>query len=254
MDLGLRGRKVFITGASRGIGRAIAERFAAEGAAIAICARSASQIEETARALKAKGAAVFARGVDVADPKALAAWITEGAATLGGLDVFVANASALAPTSTPDDFRKGFDVDVMQMVTAADAALPFLERSGHGSMVAIASISGVQDYGYVESAYGAMKAALLFYMKSLSRKLGRKGIRVNAVSPGPIYFDGGFWQDVERKQPDVYREVVEENAMRRMGKPEEIANVVAFLASPQASYVNGANIVVDGGHTRRIPN
>ena len=252
MDLGLRGRRVFITGASRGIGRAIAERFAAEGAALAICARSAAQIEEAARALKAKGAQVFARGVDVA--KALAAWIREGAAALGGLDVFVANASALAPTSTPDDFRKGFDIDVMQMVTGADAALPLLEKSGHGAIVAIASISGVQDYGYGESAYGAMKAALLFYMKSLSRKLGRKGIRVNAVSPGPIYFDGGFWQDVERNEPDVYRAVVEENAMRRMGKPEEIANVVAFLASSQASYVNGANIVVDGGHTRRIPN
>ena len=254
MSLELKGRKVFITGSTKGIGRAIAERFVAEGCAVAICSRSAGQVDEMARALTAKGAKVFARAVDVADPKALAAWIKEGAAALGGLDVFVANASALAPTSEPDDFRKGFDVDVMQMVTAADAAVPFLKKSGAGSIVTIASISGVQDYGYAESAYGAMKAALLFYMKSLSRKLGRKGIRVNAVSPGPIYFNGGFWHDVERNEPDVYRAVVEENAMQRMGKPEEIANVVAFLASSQASYINGANIVVDGGHTRRIPN
>ena len=254
MGLGLKGRKVFITGSTRGIGRAIAERFVAEGCAVAICSRNASQVDEAARALKAKGATVFARSLDVADPKALAAWINDGATELGGLDVFVANASALAPTSTPEDFRKGFDIDVMQMVTGADAALPWLKKSDAGSIVAIASISGVQDYGHGESAYGAMKAALLFYTKSLSRKFGRKGIRVNAVSPGPIYFDGGFWQDVERNQPDVYREVVEENALRRMGKPEEIANVVAFLASAEASYVNGANIVVDGGHTRRIPN
>ena len=142
----------------------------------------------------------------------------------------------------------------MHMVTGATAALPLLEKSEAPAIIAIASISGVEDYGYSEAAYGAMKAALLFYMKSLSRKLGKKGIRVNAVSPGPIYFPGGFWEDVERNSPDVFRAVVEENASRRMGKPGEIANVVAFLASPQASYVNGANYVVDGGHTRRIQN
>ena len=254
MGLELKGRKVFITGSTKGIGRAIAERFVAEGCAVAICSRNAGQVDEAARALKAKGAKVFGRAVDVADAGALTAWIKDGAAELGGLDVFVANASALAPTSTPDDFRKGFDVDVMQMVTGAEAALPWLKKSDAASIVAIASISGVQDYGYGESAYGAMKAALLFYVKSLSRRFGKKGIRVNAVSPGPIYFDGGFWHDVERNQPDVYREVVEENALQRMGKPEEIANVVDFMASAEASYVNGANIVVDGGHTRRIPN
>lgn len=254
MDLGLKDRKVFITGSTRGIGRAIAERFAAEGSAVAICSRNASHVTETARALEARGTRVFARAVDVADPKQLQAWISDGAKALGGLDVFIANASALAATTSPEEFRKSFDVDVMHMVTGTDAALPWLEKSGAGAIIAIASISGVQDYGYSESAYGAMKAALLFYMKSLSRKIGKKGIRVNAVSPGPIYFDGGFWQEVERKQPEVYREVVAENALRRMGKPEEIANVVAFLASSQASYLNGANIVVDGGHTRRIPN
>jgi 3-oxoacyl-[acyl-carrier protein] reductase len=112
----------------------------------------------------------------------------------------------------------------------------------------------VEDYGYSEAAYGAMKTALLFYMKSLSRKIGKKGIRVNAISLGPIYFPGGFWEEVERNSPDVFQAVVQENASRRMGKPEEIANVVAFLASPQASYVNGANVVIDGGHTPRFQN
>lgn len=254
MNLQLTGRKAFITGATRGIGRAITERFAAEGCAVAICSRNAGQVNEAAGILRAGGAKVFARAVDVADPRALEAWINDGAAELGGLDILVANASGLAAKVTPEEFRKGFDIDVMQLVTGAGAALPFLEKSGAGAIIAIASISGVEDYGYSESAYGAMKAALLFYMKSLSRKVGKKGIRVNAVSPGPIYFEGGFWQDVERNQPDVFRSVIEENAMGRMGKPEEIANVVAFLASAQASYVNGANFVVDGGHTRRIQN
>ena len=254
MDLQLKGRKVFVTGSTRGIGLAIAERFVAEGASVAICARSAAQVAQTARALENKGGKVFARSFDVADPQALQAWIADGAQALGGLDVFVANASGLAANTTPAEFKKGFDIDLMHMVTGATAAMPLLEKSQAPAIITIASISGVEDYGYSEAAYGAMKAALLFYMKSLSRKLGKKGIRVNAVSPGPIYFPGGFWEEVERNSPDVFRAVVEENASRRMGKPGEIANVVAFLASPQASYVNGANYVVDGGHTRRIQN
>ena len=254
MDLQLRGRKAFVTGSTRGIGRAIAEKFAQEGCSVAICARSADQVAAAAKALEAKGAKVFARVVDVADPRALEAWVTDGARALGGLDIFVANASGLAASVSPEEFRKGFDIDVMQVVTGVGAAVPMLEKSDAAAVVAIASISGVEDYGYSESAYGAMKAALLFYMKSLSRKVAKKGIRVNAVSPGPIYFEGGFWHDVERNDPEVFRSVLEQNPMRRMGKPEEIANVAAFLASPMASYVTGANVVVDGGHTRRIQN
>ena len=254
MDLQLRGRKAFVTGSTRGIGRAIAEKFAEEGCSVAICARSADQVAAAAKALEAKGAKVFARVVDVADPRALEAWVTDGARALGGLDIFVANASGLAASVSPEEFRKGFDIDVMQVVTGVGAAVPMLEKSDAAAVVAIASISGVEDYGYSESAYGAMKAALLFYMKSLSRKVAKKGIRVNAVSPGPIYFEGGFWHDVERNDPEVFRSVLEQNPMRRMGKPEEIANVAAFLASPMASYVTGANVVVDGGHTRRIQN
>ncbi len=254
MDLQLKGRKAFVTGSTRGIGRAIAERFAQEGCSVAICARNAAQVADTVEALKVEGAKVFGRAVDVADPKALESWIADGARALGGLDIFVANASGLAAGAAPEDFRKGFDIDLMHTVTGVAASLPMLEKSGSGTIVAIASISGVEDYGYSESAYGAMKAALLFYMKSLSGKIAKKGIRANVVSPGPIYFNGGFWHDVEQNDPELFRSIVEKNPMRRMGKPEEIANVVAFLASPMASYVNGANVVVDGGHTRRIQN
>jgi len=254
MDLQLKGRRAFVTGSTRGIGRAITHRLAEEGCSLAICARDANQVAEAARALEKKGTMVFARAVDVADRSALEAWIGEGARALGGFDIFVANASGLAASAAPAEFRKGFDIDLMQVVTGVGAALPMLEMSDAGAVIAIASISGVEDYGYSESAYGAMKAALLFYMKSLSRKLAKKGIRANAVSPGPIYFEGGFWHDVERNDPKLFHSILEQNAMHRMGTPEEIANVVAFLASPMASYVTGANVVVDGGHTRRIQN
>jgi NAD(P)-dependent dehydrogenase (short-subunit alcohol dehydrogenase family) len=254
MDLQLKGRKAFITGSTRGIGRAIADRLAEEGCAVAVCARRTEEVEDAVKTLTAKGVAAYGRAIDVADPEALRSWIADGAARLGGVDVFVANASGLAAGTSPEEFRKGFDIDVMHMVNGVDAALPMLEASAAGSVVTIASISGVEDYGYSEAAYGAMKAALLFYMKSLSGKLGKKGIRVNAVSPGPIYFEGGFWHDVERNDPKLFASVIEKNPLRRMGSPEEIANVVAFLASPLASYVSGANYVVDGGHTRRIQN
>ena len=253
MDLQLKGRKAFVTGGTKGIGRAIAERFVAEGASVAICSRGEANVAEAKRALEAKGGKVFARAVDVADPKALEAWIADGAKALGGLDVFVANASALAEDTSAEWFRKGFDIDVMHTYTGANAAMKLMDKAG-GAIIAITSISGVETYGYPEAAYGAMKAALLFYVKALSRKVGKKGIRVNAVSPGPIYFDGGYWQGVEKNDQETFKSVVAENSMRRMGKPEEIANVVAFLASPMASYVTGANYVVDGGHTRRIQN
>lgn len=254
MDLQLKGKKVLVTGATKGIGRAIAELFVAEGAAVGLCARSEKPVADAVKALKKHGGTVWGRALDVGDAAALKAWIEEGAKVLGGIDVFVANASGLAEKVTPEEFRKGYDVDVMHTVNGATAAMPWLEKSHGASIIAIASISGVEDYGYSEAAYGAMKAALLFYMKSLAAHVAPKGIRANCVSPGPIQFPGGFWEEVEKKHPNVHRDVKAKNPMNRMGRPEEIANTVAFLASPLASYINGANIVVDGGHTRRVQN
>lgn len=252
MDLQLEGKRALVTGATRGIGRAIAERLLSEGCAVSICARRKDEVEAAVAALSAGGRKAIGRAVDVADRDALVTWVTDSADQLGGIDILVANASGLATSVAPEEFRKGFDVDVMHTVNAYTAARPFLERSGSGAIVAIASISGVEDFGYAESAYGAMKAALMFYMKSLSGKVAKKGIRANVVSPGPIEFPGGYWEEVSQKDPKQYKEVCARNAMGRMGRPEEIASAVAFLASPAASYITGANLVVDGGHTRRI--
>ncbi len=254
MDLQLQGRRVLVTGGTRGIGRAIAERFVAEGARVAICARRSAEVATAVKELSRTGAPALGSALDVGDKAALDAWVTDCAKSLGGIDVIVANASGLASKPTPDEFRKGFDVDLMHTVNMAHAAMPHLEKSGQGAIIAIASISGIEDYGYSESAYGALKAALNFYVKSLSGRVAAKGIRANVVSPGPIIFPGGFWDEFEQKNPTEFGDVIAKNAMGRMGKPEEIANVVAFLASPMASYVTGTNVVVDGGHTKRVQN
>lgn len=255
MDLQLAGKKALVTGATRGIGRAIAELFASEGADVAICARDSNAVTETIGALKSKGVNAWGQSVDVADVTALRSWVESAAATLGGIDLLVANASALSFGLNLECFQAAFEVDLMHTVTAVEAAMPHLQQSQAGSIIAIGSIAGVEDTAlnsYAEVSYGAMKAALIFYMKSLARDVAPKGIRANVVSPGSTYFDGGAWQQIERQQPDLFRSAIAMSPMGRMARPEEIANVVAFTASPMASYVTGANIVVDGAFTRRF--
>jgi 3-oxoacyl-[acyl-carrier protein] reductase len=254
MDLGLKGRKALITGSTKGIGRAIAERLIAEGCDVAICARTASDVDRAVAELSKQGAKAVGQALDVSDAAKLKGWIQDAAGELGGLDIFVANASALASGSAPLAFEQAFDVDLMHTVNGVTAALPLLEKSEAGAIVAIASISGVEDYGYDSAAYGTMKAALLYYMKTLANDLASKGIRANVVSPGTTYFKGGHWRQIELEQPEVFAETMKRNPLGRMATAEDIANAVAFVASPAAGFVVGANIVVDGGFTRRIQN
>lgn len=255
MDLQLAGMKALVTGSTRGIGRAIAERLASEGADIAICARHGDRVKDTVAALQTKGVNAWGKSVDVTDATALREWVEGAEAALGGIDILVANASALSFGVSIEAFRAAFDVDLMHTVTAVEAALPHLKRSRAGSIVAIGSIGGVEDTelnSYAEVSYGAMKAALHFYIKSLARTVAPNGIRANVVSPGATYFEGGAWQQIEREQPDVFRTAIALSPLGRLARPEEIANVVAFTVSPVASYLSGANVVVDGAFTRRF--
>ena len=255
MDLQLTGKKALVTGSTRGIGLAIAERLALEGADVAICARSGDAVKDAVKALESKGGKAWGRSVDVKDPAALRSWVESAAAALGGVDILVANASALSFGLSIEAFQSAFDVDLIHTVTAVEAVMPHLERSRAGSIVAIGSIGGVEDSelnAYTEVSYGAIKAALHFYIKSLARTVAPKGIRANVVSPGSTFFDGGAWDRIKSEQPEHFRNAVAMIPMGRMARPEEIANVVAFVASPAASYVSGANLVVDGSFTRRI--
>lgn len=252
MDLRLKGKKAIVTGGTRGIGRAIAEELAAEGADVAICARHREQIDATVAALKTKGIKAWGGTVDVSDTKALRAWVAEAAGALGGLDIFVANVSALAVAADEATWRKSFDIDVMGTIAGIEAALPLLEKSGAGAVVVIGSVAAVELSGPTRP-YNAVKAALVPYVKSLAQNYAKKNVRVNMVSPGTIYFKGGVWHVREEKQPELFKGALARNPMGRMGKPEEVADAVVFLASPRASFITGENLIVDGAITQRVP-
>ena len=248
MDLGLSGKKAVVTGSTKGIGRAIAETLIAEGAQVAICARKADEVEETLAAL---GPQATGQALDVSDAPALRSWVAESAEAFGGLDIVVANVSALAIGDDEDCWRRSFEVDLLHTVNLVEAAMPFLEKSEAGAIVTISSVSG-REIDFAAGPYGTFKAAIVHYTQGLAHKLAAQGIRANSVSPGNTYFPGGVWQQIEQNQPDFFQEALALNPTGRMGTPQEMANAVAFLASPATSFVTGTNLVVDGALTRGV--
>jgi NAD(P)-dependent dehydrogenase (short-subunit alcohol dehydrogenase family) len=250
MDLGLRGQKALVTGASRGIGRAIAELFAAEGADLAICARGAEGLEGARKSLEARGARVFARAIDVRDGDALRGFVAASIEALGGLDILVSNTSG-AGGAGDESWRSAFEVDVLGAVRSVEAATEALSASNNGSVVFISSTAALETFmGPI--AYNAMKGALIVHSNGLSQALAPKGIRVNTVSPGPILFEQGSWDQVRQHMPQMYDATVKQVPLGRLGSAEEVARAVAFLASPAASFITGVNLVVDGGFTKRV--
>ena len=248
MDLGLKNKCVLITGASKGIGRSVAEGFAKEGANVSICARNEMEVASVVASLSSMGVKAFGRALDVGDSQALTKWVADSAAELGAIDALVCNVSALAVGDNADTWEKSFRIDMMHSVNAVASAVPFLEKSVSASIVLISSVSGF-EVDFAAGSYGAIKAALIHYAKGLSRQLVSKGIRVNAVSPGNTYFDGGIWQNIENNVPDLFNSTLKVNPTGKFGTPEEVANGVVFISSPVASRISGTNLVIDGALT-----
>lgn len=250
MDLGLSGRKAIVTAATKGIGLAIARTLADEGVDVAICARSEGGLESARKDLEGRGVKVFTRALDVGDGAALRAFVADAAEALGGLDVVVCNASAGSGRGD-EAWQANLDVDVLGAVRATEAAVPHLAGSDAASVVFISSTAALEYLG-VPQSYNAMKAALLAHANDLSQSLAPQGIRVNSVSPGPIFFEGGNWEMIKNAVPPIYENTLRQCAIGRMGTPEEVARAVVFLASPAASLITGANLVCDGGFTKRV--
>ncbi|MBR1122861.1 SDR family oxidoreductase [Bradyrhizobium lablabi] len=254
MDLGLKGKNAVVLGGTRGIGRAIADTLAGEGAGVAICARNADQIASTVGALKATGAKATGASIDITDSAALKSWIAGVDRDLGGIDIVFSNAGAMALGGDPASWEQNFRLDVLGAVNAFEAARPFLEaggeKNGDAAFIIISSISAAQ--ADTASSYGPIKAALIHMAKGLARQHAAKKIRVNVVSPGTVYFEGGVWHMTEQKAPKRYTDALARNPTGRMATPQEIANAAVFLASPASSFTTGSNLVVDGGISNRV--
>ena len=251
MDLGLKGKTVAVAGATRGIGRAIAKAFAAEGCNVGLCARGADGLARVLAELSDQGVAACGAVADVRDRDAVKRWIDGVATELGGLHGLVANVSAFAVANEPEAWRDAFEVDLMGTIHCVDAALPYMEAAGGGAIVVVGSTAAVETLG-PGRPYDAPKTAQITYVKSQSLGYAAKNIRFNVVSPGTTYFEGRRWDQVKAADPARYQDFVERNPTSRMGTPEEIANAVVFIASARASFILSANLIVDGGFTSRV--
>ena len=249
MDLGLNGLRALVTGGTRGIGRAVVETLAAEGASVAFCARTPGDVSAAGQA--GNSGTVVGYVADVGDQAALREWVTTAAEALGGVDIVVANVSALAIPDSAENWQRSFEVDMMGTVGLVQAAMPYLERSPAASIVTIASVSG-REIDFAAGPYGTFKAAIIHYTQGLAFQLADKGIRANSLSPGNTYFPGGVWENIEQNNPSLFAAAMGLNPTGRMARPEEIARGVTFLASPAASFITGTNLVVDGALTRGV--
>jgi 3-oxoacyl-[acyl-carrier protein] reductase len=245
MELGLTGKRALVTGSSRGIGYAIAEALVAEGVRVALTARTAADVEAAADRLRKRGGDVVALTGDLTLSADVERVVQGAAEAFGGLDILINNVGGGIGGNTDEGWQYTFDVNLNAAVRASRAATPLMQAQRSGVILIISSVSGWQVGGSPQ--YNAAKAAEIMYARSLAKELGADGIRVNAVSPGSIMFEGGGWARRKERDPEgIATFIANDMPLGRFGTPEEIANVCVFLCSSCASLVTGANIAVDG--------
>jgi 3-oxoacyl-[acyl-carrier protein] reductase len=244
MPIELSGKKALISGASRGIGRAIANALAQAGADVAICARHPQGVEQAGAELKKFGTRVSASVCDLKDPQAIADWMHRARSEIGGMDILVNNASAFARADTEADWAACIEVDLMACVRASQHAIAHMKPGS--AILHITSIAGLKASPR-SVPYGAIKAAMMEYTKTQAVTLAPKGIRVNSIAPGSVFFEGGVWDEARRHNPQLYDATLARIPWGRFGRPEEIAHAALFLVSDLASWVTGQTLAVDGG-------
>lgn len=255
MDLKIQAKKALVTGGSRGIGLRIARLLADEGADVAICARGQEGVDKAVAELADKGVKAIGDAVDIMDSDALTGWIDSSAERLGGLDIYISNVSAGPSVGGFEGWQHCIDADIWGAVRGCEAALPHLRKSEQPAIVMITTISGVMSKPLGAPgilAYGSCKAAVIAYGAQLSKVVAPEGIRVNMVAPGPIYFEGGPWDNIKQHAPQVYEDALRDCVIGRLGTPEEVAAAAVFLASPVSGFTTGQNLHVDGGYMNHI--
>jgi NAD(P)-dependent dehydrogenase (short-subunit alcohol dehydrogenase family) len=252
MELGLQGKKVIMNGGAHGLGLASLTLFAREGADVAFFSRKQEKIDAAVAQIDAAGPGkVHGEVFDMTgNQDGYKKWLAKAADTLGGCDIFVHMASS-SGTGGTGDWQVGLDMDIMGAANGVDVLTPHLAESDSGSIVFMSSTAALETF-IAPQPFNALKAALITYASQLSQALAPQGIRVNTVSPGAIYYEGGNWEMIKNAMPELYEGTLAKMPMGRYGNDEEVANAVVFVASPAVPYMTGTNIVVDGGLTQRV--
>jgi 3-oxoacyl-[acyl-carrier protein] reductase len=249
MDLGIAGKNALVTGSTKGIGRAIAETLLAEGASVAICARTADDVDAAVAEMSALGT-VVGSVCDAADAEAVRAWVTQSCEALGGIDIYVHNTSG-KPARKLEAWINNFNIDLMSLVYGVDAAKEALADGG-GSLISIGTTATAEHFASGSGSYSALKAAVTNWTLGQAQVLGAKGIRCNVVSPGPIFVEGGDWDNIKKNMAEFYAASQAVHPQGALGTTQDVADAVAFLVSERAAHVNGVNLTVDGGFLKRI--
>jgi NAD(P)-dependent dehydrogenase (short-subunit alcohol dehydrogenase family) len=249
MDLGLAGKKALVTGSTKGIGRAIAETLLDEGASVAICARNADEVATAVKELSARGT-VCGSVADAGDLDGLRAWIDSSADELGGIDIYVHNTSA-GPQRSLEGWINNFNVDLLALVGGVEAAKERLADGG-GVLISIGTTATAEHFASGSNSYSALKAAVNNWTLGQAQVLGAQGIRCNVVQPGPIFIEGGAWDGIKGAMPDFFGATEKSHPQGELGTAQDVARAVAFLASPAAAHINGVNLTIDGGFTKRV--